>query len=114
MFLPVEVISSPQQIPVVQVNDLTMIPSAQQVRQAISNLYKKQEAASDQFSYVKSHLVYWTMTGYRNYRSTTSRNLDESSRVKKEWLKGCESLCSNIGIDIAKIKQFFETQVWDN
>ena len=43
MFLPIamEVISSPQQIPVVQVNDLTTIPSAQQVRHAISNLYKK-------------------------------------------------------------------------
>ena len=41
MFLPMEVISSPQQIPVVQVNDLTTIPSAQQVRHAISNLYKK-------------------------------------------------------------------------
>ena len=41
MFLPMEVILSPQQIPVVQVDDLTMIPSAQQVCQAISNLYKK-------------------------------------------------------------------------
>ena len=29
-----------------------------------------------------------------------------------EWLKGCESLCMNIGIDIAKIKRFFEAQVW--
>ena len=43
MFLPMEVISSPQPIPVVRVNDLTMLPSAQQVRQAISNLYKKKQ-----------------------------------------------------------------------
>ena len=45
--------------------------------------------------------------GYRKYKSTTSRNSEENLRVKKEWLKGCKSLCSNVGIDIAKVKQFF-------
>ena len=48
-----EVITTHQQIPLLQVSDLTTIPSAQQVRQAISNLYKKQEAVPDEFSYVK-------------------------------------------------------------
>ena len=91
MFLPMEVISSPQQIPVVQVDDLTMIPSAQQVRQAISNLYKNRKQCHISSVALNSHLVYWTMTGYRNYKSTTSRNLGESLRVKKEsGLKGVD------------------------
>ena len=32
---------------------------------------------------------------------------------EREWLDGCESLCSSIGINIAKIKHYFEAQVWD-
>ena len=32
---------------------------------------------------------------------------------EREWLRGCELLCRNTGIDIAKIKQFFEAQVWN-
>ena len=53
MLLPMEVISSPQQIPVLKVSDMSAIPSAQQVRQAISNLYKKQEEVPSQYTYVK-------------------------------------------------------------
>ena len=47
------------------------------------------------------------MTGYRKFKSTTNRNIKERLRVKekKERLKGCESLCSHIGIDVATRKQ---------
>ena len=110
MFLPMEVISSPQQIPVVQVDDLTMIPSAQQVRQAISSLYKKRKQCQISSVTLNSHLVYWTMKLQEYHKQKLRRKLEGEER---EWLKGCESLCSTIGIDIAKIKQFFEAQVWD-
>ena len=53
IFVPMEVISSSQKMSVVQVSELTKVPSAQQVRQAISNLYKKREKVPDQFCYVK-------------------------------------------------------------
>ena len=29
-----------------------------------------------------------------------------------QWLKGCEMLCGELGIDIAMIKECFETKVW--
>ena len=91
MFLPMEVISSPQQIPVVQVDDFTMIPSAQQVRQAISNLYKKQEAVSDQFSYIKfpfGILDYDGLQKLQEYHEQKLRRKLEGE--EREWLKGCE------------------------
>ena len=53
MLLPMKVITGPQPIPVFQVSGLTIIPSAQQVRQAMSNLYKTKETVPDQFSYAK-------------------------------------------------------------
>ena len=115
MFLPMEVISSPQQIPVVQVNDLTTIPSAQQVRHAISNLYKKQEAASDQFNYVKFPFGVLDCDGLKKiqeyHEQKLSRKLEGEER---DWLEGCESLCSTTGISVAKIKRYFKAQVWDN
>ena len=40
MFLPMKVMTSPQPISLIQVGDLTIIHSTQQVRQAISNLFK--------------------------------------------------------------------------
>ena len=73
MFLPMEVITSPQPIPVVKVSDLTIIPSAQLVRQAVSNLYKKQEVVSDQFIYVKFPFGILDYV-YRKFESTTNRN----------------------------------------
>ena len=45
--------SSPRQIPVLKVSDMSAIPSAQQVQQAISNLYKKQEEVPSQYTYMK-------------------------------------------------------------
>ena len=97
--------------------DLTMILSAQQVRQAISNLYKKQEAVSDQFSYIKFP---FGILDYDRLQKLQESGMyhEQKLRLKlegeeREWLNGCESLCSTIGINIAKIKQFFEAQVWD-
>ena len=31
---------------------------------------------------------------------------------EKNWLKGCEMLCGDLGIDIATIQHCFETWVW--
>ena len=114
MMLPMEVISSSQQIPVVKVNDLSMIPSAQQVRQAISNLYKKQEAAPDQFNYVKFPFGVLDYDGLQKIQEYHEHKLERKLQgEEREWLRGCELLCRNTGIDIAKIKQFFEAQVWN-
>ena len=44
------------------------------------------------------------------HKEKLRRKLESEER---EWLKGYESLCSNTGIDIVKIKQFFEVKVWD-
>ena len=113
MFLPMEVFTSSQKIPVVKVSDLTIIPSAQQVRQAISNLYKKQEMVSDQFSYVKfpfGILDYDGLQKIQEYHEQKLRRKTEGE--EKVWLEGCESLCGD-GIDIAKIKRFFEARLWD-
>ena len=107
-----EVITSPRQIPVVQVSDLAIIPSAEQVRQAICNLYKNQEAVPHQFSYVKfpfGILDYDGLKKIQEYHEQQLRRKMESE--DKEWLIRCESFCN--GINIAKIKQFFEQQVWN-
>ena len=53
MFLPMEVITIPERIKVVEVGSLIEIPSQLQVRQAISMLCKKQEEHPDKFSYIK-------------------------------------------------------------
>ena len=53
MFLPMEVITIPERIKVVEVGSLIEIPSQFQVRQAISMLCKKQEEHPDKFSYIK-------------------------------------------------------------
>ena len=50
MFLPMEVITIPERIKVVEVGSLIEIPSQLQVRQAISLLCKKQEKHPDKFS----------------------------------------------------------------
>ena len=44
------------------------------------------------------------------------REQELEKKLKEEeklWLKGCESICGNTGIDIAKIGWFFQTQIWD-
>ena len=67
---------------------------------------------SDQFSYIKfpfGILDYDGLQKLQEYHEQKLRRKLEGE--EREWLKGCESLCSNIGIDIAKIKQFFEAQV---
>ena len=108
MFLPMEVITSSQPIPVVQVSNLAMILSVQQVHQAISNLYKKQAAVS---VIPFGMLDYDGLQKIQDYHKQKLRRKLESE--EKEWLKGCESLCSDVGIDIAKVKHFFEARVWD-
>ena len=50
MFLPMEVVTVPQKIEVVEVGSLIEIPSEHQVRQAISNLCKHQSDYPDMFS----------------------------------------------------------------
>ena len=110
-----EVITSPQPIPVVKVRDLAMIPSAQQVRQAISNLYKKQEEVPNQLSYIKFPFGILDYDGLQkvleHHEHKLQRRLESE---EKEWLRGCESLCcNNIGINTAKVKHIFEAQIWD-
>ena len=53
MFLPMEVVTLPESIKVVEICSLTEIPSEPQVRQAISKLYKRREEHPEKFSYVK-------------------------------------------------------------
>jgi hypothetical protein len=109
MLLPMEVISSPRQIPVFKVSDMSAIPSAQQVRQAISNLYKKQEVVPIHYTYVKFPFGILDYDGLKKIQEYHEQKLTKRIECEeKEWLKGCESLRVNIGIDIAKIKQFFE------
>ena len=62
---------------------------------------------SDQFSYIKfpfGILDYDRLQKLQEYHEQKLRQKLEGE--EREWLKGCESLCSTIGIDIAKIKQF--------
>ena len=98
-----EVISSPQQIPVLKVSDMSAIPSAQQVRQAISNLYTKQEVPS-QYTYVKFQFGILDYDGLKKIQEYHEQKL--TKRIENEGnegLKEYESLCVNIVIDIAKI-----------
>ena len=53
MFLPMEVVTMPQRIKVVEFGSLIEIPCELQVRQAISNLRKQQSDYPDKFSYIK-------------------------------------------------------------
>ena len=97
MLLPMEVISSPQQIPVLKVSDM----------------YKKQEEVPSQYTYVKFPFGILDYDGLKKIQEYHEQKLTKRIEGEEtEWLKGCESLCMNIGIDIAKIKRFFEAQVW--
>ena len=58
-FLPMEVVTVPQRIKVVEIGSLTEIPSELQVRQAISNLRKQQGHHPDKFSYIQFPLICW-------------------------------------------------------
>ena len=53
MFLPMEVVTLPESIKVVEICSLTEIPSEPEVRQAISKLYKTRQEHPEKFSYVK-------------------------------------------------------------
>ena len=69
---------------------------------------------SDQFIYVKFPFGILDYDGLQEIREYHEQKLKRKIEgEEKEWLKGCESLCSRIGIDIAKIKQFFEARLWD-
>ena len=113
MFLPMEVVTVPQRIEVVEFGSLIDIPSELQVRQAISDLYKQQSDYPDMFSYIKFPFGIIGYDGldmllkYHEYITLEKKLAEENT-----WLEHAKQNCRSLGIDIDKIYQYFRDNVW--
>ena len=113
MFLPMEVITIPERIKVVEVGSLIEIPSQLQVRQAISMLCKKQEEYPDKFSYIKfpfGMIDYGGLNALLTYHEYLA--LRKKVAEEKAWLKQSKQNCEGLGINFDKINQYFRDHVW--
>ena len=113
MFLPMEVVTVPQRIEVVEFGSLIDIPSELQVRQAISNLCKHQSDYPDMFSYIKFPFGIIGYDGpamllkYHEYITFKKKVAEENT-----WLEQAKQNCGSLGIDIDKVYQYFRDNVW--
>ena len=109
MFLPMEVITIPERIKVVEVGSLIEIPSQLQVRQAISMLCKKQEEHPDKFSYMKfpfGMIDYGGLNALLTYHEYLA--LRKKVAEEKAWLKQSKQNCEGLGIILIKSTNIFE------
>ena len=111
--LPMEVVTMPQRIKVVEFGSLIEIPCELQVRQAISNLHKQQSDYPDKFSYIKFPFGIIGYDGldmllkYHEYITLKKKVAEE-----KSWLEQAKQNYGSLGIDIDKIYQYLQENVW--
>ena len=113
MFLPMEVVSMLQRIKVIEFGTLIEIPCELQVRQAISNLRKKQSNYPDKFSHIKFP---FGIIGYDGLDMLLKYNEYITLKMKvaeeKAWLEQAKQNYGSLGIDIDKIYQYLQDTVW--
>ena len=110
-----EVITVSESVTVAEVDSLIEIPSEHQVRQAISKLCKKQEKYPDMFSYIKFPFGMIDYEGLSILATNISQVCyQKKNRVAEEkaWLKQLKENCEGLGINIERITQYFQDNVW--
>ena len=114
MFLPMEIVTFSEKVKVVEVGSLVEIPSEIQIRQAISELYKKKEEHPDTFSYIKFPFGMIDFDGLKRLQSYHEYvALKTMVAEEKAWLKQAkQNYCEGLGVNVDKINQHFEENVW--
>ena len=112
-FLPMEVITVSQRISVVEFCSLIEIPSESQVRHAISSLCKQEGNFPDKFSYIKFPFGILDHKGLSMLLKYYERVACEKKVAEENaWLDQAKECCVMLSIDIDKIYQYFEDNVW--
>ena len=89
MFLPMEIVTFSEKVKVVEVGSLVEIPSEIQVRQAISELYKKKEHP-DTFSYIKFPFGMIDFDGLKRLHEYVALKTMEAE--EKAWIKQAKKI----------------------
>ena len=98
---------------IVDVGSLAEIPTELQVRQAISELYKKREEFSDKYSYIRFSFGMIDYDGlsrlltYHEYITLKGEIAEE-----KLWLQQSKQDCEGLGVNIDQINQYFKNHLW--
>ena len=108
-FMSKKLVRSSEKLDVTNPKCISVIPTEQQVRDAIADIVWQKEKTPNEYTYIFGLLDYAGLKDIEKYYMDI--HLKRCISEEKHWLSGFES--KSIGIDLDRVADFFGTNVWE-